>query len=267
MSMKIVSLFCVVILAFIAFACSSEVSSPIPDAQKKGSMKIELEHKLGTQDFQLLQKMNLNDSITITAEEFKYYVSNISLNKSDGTSYIVPQDSSYFLIDQSKIASRSITLNSIPEGDFSSITFILGVDSARSVSSVDKRTGVLDVANQAKSMYWTWNSGYIFFMFEGSFTNKMSFNNAFTYHIGGFGGYNTTSLNNIKTITIPFGTSSIKIREGKNPHLHLIADIEKVFKNESPISIITNPTVMFSPYSVNVANNYATMFRFDKIMD
>lgn len=267
MSTKIASLFCVIVLTFLVFSCTSEVAVPVPDSNKKGSMKIELEHKLGTQDFQLLQKLNLNDSVTITAEEFKYYVSNISLNKSDGTSYVVPQDSSYFLIDQANITSRSITLNSIPEGDYSSITFILGVDSARSVSSVDKRTGVLDVSNQAKSMYWTWNSGYIFFMFEGTYSSKLLFNNSFTYHIGGFGGYNSPSLNNIKTISIPFGTSTINIRESKKPHLHLIADIDKIFNNVSPISIIANSTVMFSPYSVYVANNYATMFRFDKIME
>jgi len=260
--------FCIlVVVTTILLSCSSEISAPMPDPNKKGSMKLEFEHLFGTESFELLKRMNLTDSITVSVDDFKYYVSNIVFTKSDGSKYVIPQDSSYFLIDASKIFTKSITLRSIPEGDYTAISFILGIDSARSVSPVDKRTGVLDVSGEAKSMYWTWNSGYIFFAFEGTYSSPKVLNNSFKYHIGGFGGYNAPNLNNIKTISIPFGTAQLKIRDGKYPHLHLRADIATIFKGEDGISIEANPTVMFSPLSVNVANKYATMFEFDKVME
>lgn len=261
------SLSLLLIFSTIVISCSSNISEPVPDSNKKGNLKVEFEHFFGTETFELLKKMQLTDSITVTVDDFKYYVSNVVLVKSDGTNFVVPKDSSYFLIDVSKISTKSISIKSIPEGDYTSVTFILGIDSAKSVSPVGERTGVLDVAGDAKSLYWTWNSGYIFFAFEGSYSSPKVLNNSFKYHIGGFGGYNAPNLNNIKTITVPFGQTILKIREGKNPHLHITADVSSIFKGDEAISIEANPTVMFSPYSVNVANKYATMFQFGKIME
>jgi len=261
------SLSLLLIFSTIVISCSSNISEPAPDTSKKGSVLVAFENKFGSDDFELLKRFTLNDSITVVTEDFKYYVSNIVLNNTNGSQYVIPQESSYFLINQAQIITQSINLQSIPEGDYSSLSFILGIDSAKSVSPVGERTGVLDVSGEAKSMYWTWNSGYIFFAFEGTFSSSKVLNNSFKYHIGGFGGYNAPNLNNIKNITIPFGNSVLKIRNGKKPHVHITADVSAMFKGDGAISIEANPTVMFSPYSVNVANKYATMFQFSKIKD
>jgi hypothetical protein len=257
----------ILVISTVFFSCSNDSTSPIPDNNKKGTVVLKFDNVFGNQDFQLLSKINISNETTITAEELKYYISNISFTKKDGTTFVIPQDSSYFLIDESKITSQKVTLPNIPEGDYASVTFIVGVDSLRSVSGVEKRTGVLDVSSDAKSMYWTWNSGYIFFMFEGTFSTTGSINNLFKYHIGGFGGFNSTTLNNIKTVTLPLGSNGVQVRESKKPEVHIIADIEKVFKGLTTVSIETNPVVMFSPYSVNIANNYSAMFEFDHIHD
>ena len=257
-----------VLLALVVFvSCSNNSTEPVPDVTKNGSVLVFFEHTFGTEDFELLKRFSLNDSITVTTEDFKYYVSNIVFHNSNGTQYVIPKESSYFLINQAQLLSQSLNLQSIPEGDYNSVSFILGIDSAKSVSPVEERTGVLDVAGEAKSMYWTWNSGYIFFAFEGTYSSPKVLNNSFKYHIGGFGGYNAPNLNNIKTITIPFGQSILKIRNGKKPHVHITADVSTLFKGDGAVSIEANPTVMFSPYSVNVANKYATMFQFGKIME
>lgn len=262
-----IRLFIFFALSILVLSCSSNVTDPTPDSSKKGSFLVVFENKFGSEEFELLKRFTLNDSITVVTEDFKYYVSNIVLNNSNGSQYVLPKETSYFLINQAQIITQSINLQYIPEGDYSSISFILGIDSAKSVSPVGERIGVLDVAGEAKSMYWTWNSGYIFFALEGMYTTPRLINNSFKYHIGGFGGYNAPNLNNIKTITVPFGSSVLKIREGNKPHVHISADISTMFKGDEAISIEANPTVMFSPYSVNVANKYATMFQFGKIMD
>ena len=63
--------------------------------------------------------------------------------------------------------SQEVVLKNIPAGDYNQITFTIGVDSLRSTMDVSKRPGVLDPAQGHDGMYWTWNSGYIFFKMEG----------------------------------------------------------------------------------------------------
>jgi hypothetical protein len=71
-------------------------------------------------------------------------------------------------------------------------------------------------------------------------------------------------FNNIKTITIDLTASGIaKIKSGRTPNIHLMVDVLKVLNGTTNISIAANPTVMVSPYSVNIANNYVSMFSHD----
>ena len=73
----------------------------------------------------------------------------------------------YFLIDESDADTHEPVL-SVPEGEYKTLSFILGVDSLRNTMDVSQRTGVLDVSGAATDMYWSWNSGYIFFKMEGT---------------------------------------------------------------------------------------------------
>ena len=47
--------------------------------------------------------------------------------------------------------------------------------------------------------------------------------------------------------------------------MHLFADAAKVLDGKTPFSIAENPMVMFAPFSVTIANNYAGMFSIDHI--
>nr|MBP7558509.1 hypothetical protein [Chitinophagaceae bacterium] len=86
----------------------------------------------------------------------------------------------------------------------------------------------------------------------------------FRYHIGGFGGYSAPTISNIKTITIDLTASgNAQARAGRNSNIHLMVDVLKAFNGPTTLSIGANPTVMFSDYSVNIANNYVSMFYHD----
>jgi hypothetical protein len=116
-------------------------------------------------------------------------------------------------------------------------------------------------------MYWGWNSGYIFFRMEGISSAAPldpSGQRKFRYHIGGFGGYSAPTINNIKTITLDLNASGIaQARAGRTANIHLMADVLKVFNGVTNLSIAANSTVMFSDYSVNIANNYSSIFFHD----
>jgi hypothetical protein len=252
----------------IMFATACKKENTLPTGNELAPLSVEFDNIVGGTNLYL-------DSYEYTnaaGEGYKvsllqYYVSNFKFYKADGTEYIVPQDDSYFLIKESDADSRFAKFN-VPEGDYTRLVFTLGVDSLRSTMDISRRTGVLDPSGgMDDGMYWGWNSGYIFFKFEG-FSEAAPIDGSgqkkFRYHIGGFGGYNAPTLNNIKELSIDLSTAGeARVRKDRSSNVHLMVDIGKVLSGKNTISIADNPNVMFSEFSVNIADNYKDMFTHD----
>ncbi|WP_316741510.1 MbnP family protein [Pedobacter antarcticus] len=258
-------------------ACSKK-SDPAPDFQEQNlaPLSVEFDNIVGDRTFSI---NNTGSPYTNAAGEkfsismLQYFISNIKVTTAQGKSYTVNQDSSYFMISGADKATRFAKVK-VPEGDYTSLTFTLGVDSLRSTMPVDKRTGVLDPAaggHDSGGMYWGWNSGYIFFRFEGNSSVISDDANGdptgkkqFKYHIGGFGGYSAPTINNIKTVTLDLRTAGIaRVRKDRQSNIHLFVDVMKVFNGTNSFSIAEHPNVMFSEYSTKVANSLTGMFRHD----
>ena len=260
-------LYMAVIAAVTLFASCSKSKEPDFNPGDTGSIDIEFDNVVGAQDLQLNTGTYTNSSgeqFTITT--LNYFVSNIVLQNTDGSTYTVPRNDSYFLIKEEN-PSQLISLSNVPAGNYNGISFVLGVDSLKNTDPVENRTGALDPAGDAAGMYWVWNSGYIFLKMEGTSPVLPAADNAYFYHIGGFGGYSSPTINNIKTITLSTTGATAEVRKNKieAPHMHILADALKVLNGPVPISIAANPMVMFSPFSVNIADNYKSMFTIDHI--
>ncbi len=247
-------------------SCKKPKDDPNPD--KKGKLSLDMEHVVGNQALTLNSATYQNaagEDFNITM--FNYYVSNVSLVNENGTEYLIPQAQSYFLIRENINASKKITVSDIPEGNYTSIRFLIGVDSLRSTMDISQRTGVLDPAGEGNGMYWMWNSGYIFVKFEGTSPASPQDGNVFKYHIGGFGGYNSPTINNIRRVELSFGGEKAEVREmhDHGPEIHMKVDAAKILNGTTNVSIANNPVVMFSPFSVNIANNYVNMFSVEHV--
>ncbi|HTG55921.1 MAG TPA: MbnP family protein [Niabella sp.] len=249
-------------------SCKKNISEPEFNQDNLAPLSVEFDNIVGGQNL-ILNTSNYKNSTgeTYNIQLLQYFISNIIVYKANGTSYTVPQDSSYFLINETNPDSRFARVN-VPEGDYTKITFTLGVDSLRSTMDISKRTGVLNPAGGMESgMYWGWNSGYIFFKMEGVSPQAPldpTGVNKYRYHIGGFGGYSAPTLNNIKTITADLTARGIaQVRKNRRANIHFFVDIEKVLSGTNSISIAANPQVMFSDYSVTIANNFTNMFTHD----
>lgn len=249
-------------------SCKKDGNDTTANINSKATLSIEFDNIVGGQNLQL----NTGSYTNASGENYsisllQYFISNISVKKTDGTIYTVPQDSSYFLIKENDPTTRFAKVK-VPEGEYSSITFVLGVDSLRNTMDISKRTGVLNPSGDMENgMYWGWNSGYIFFKMEGISPQAPldpTGQNKFRYHIGGFGGYSAPTINNIKSFTIDLTAGGVaKVRSGRESNVHLMVDIAKVFNGSTALSIAANSTVMFSAYSLNIANNFNGMFRHD----
>ncbi|AUD01897.1 MbnP family protein [Spirosoma pollinicola] len=261
----IVGLLASIGLGLAVFSCHT---NDTPNPTITGRMRIAFDNVAGTSDLALNSGTYQNavgESFTVT--KFNYFVSNIHLRKDDGSDYVVPQDSCYFLIQEEKPASQTITLSNVPTGNYTGMTFVVGVDSTRSLADISKRTGVLDPGLN-DGMYWEWNSGYIFLKLEGiSNVAPAAQNNAFFYHIGGFGGgYNgKKTINNLRTITVPFKTDVAKVQNNATPSIQLKTNVLSLFNGTTKLSIAQNSSVMFDPFSTNIADNYGQMFSYDRI--
>ncbi|MGB4771284.1 MAG: MbnP family protein [Chitinophagaceae bacterium] len=243
-------------------------SSSIQHAPATAAISVEFDNIIGGKQVQLNTGQYTNvKGETFTISLLQYYISNLVFTKADGSQYVVPQDSSYFLIKEADPTTRYARVR-VPEGEYTGLQFVLGVDSVRSTKDISERKGVLDPSDgMDNGMYWGWNSGYIFFKMEGNSNaapTDPSGKSKYRYHIGGFGGYTAPTLNNIKVISMDLTKAgTAKAQDGHRSNIHIMVDVEKVFNGEEQLSIAAHPTVMFSPYSVKIANNFPAMFRHD----
>jgi len=261
-------------LIFALISCQKNNDNPSFDPNGRGNLTLHFDNVAGAQLLELNSKWyktTYGDSIRIS--KFQYYVSNIKLKKTDGSQYIVPQDSSYFLVQESDPDSHEIVLHNVPFGDYNGATFTIGVDSMRNVADVSNRTGALDISvvDKGGDMYFNSNKGYVFLKLEGISPvapfNKSYNGNVFIYQIGGFDGKN--SINNLKTISLATGSSKAMVRSEIDPEIHLVIDVLKAFgdgtNSTSKIDLANIPIVMWGDYSKNIANNYVSMFQYDHV--
>jgi hypothetical protein len=262
-------------LALALASCSKKDNiPPVYNETNLAAFSIEFDNIVG--DRTLTFNNAANPYTNAAGEKFtislaQYFISNIKVSKADGTTYTVKQDSSYFLIKAADRSTRFAKVN-VPEGDYTKVTFTIGVDSLRSTMDISKRTGALDPSGgHDGGMYWGWNSGYIFFKMEGNaaaisddVNGDPTGKKQFKYHIGGFGGYSAPTINNIKTITVDLNAGGIaRVRKDRQSNVHLLVDLMKVFNGQNAFSIAAHPNVMFSEYSTSIAANLTSLFKHD----
>lgn len=237
----------------------------VMDPNATNDVMIEFENVVGDRTLVLDDATYKNaNGDDFTVSTFNYYVSNIQLKKTDGTVVTVPRNESYFLVEEDKPASKLVTLKGIPSGDYNEILFVIGVDSLKSVSPVEERIGALAESN---GMYWRWNSGYIFVKMEGSSPQAPADpagKTIYRFHIGGFGGYDSPTVNNIKSTRLPFMMPA-QVRADKSPTVHLIVDALKLMNGSTNVRISENATTMGGPFAPKIAANYENMFSVDHV--
>lgn len=214
-------------------------------------------------------KNEANESFSITT--FNYFISNISLVKENGEVFVVPQDDSYFLHKAVDSTTANMPFR-LPDGKYQSISFLIGVDSVRNTMDISRRTGALDIAGgMLEGMYWTWNSGYIFLKIEGLSEQApidRTGQRKFRYHIGGFGGYDKPSLNNIRQVTLSLKEKGgLEIKGGSPAKINVQTNAAKVLNGKTNVSIAKNTQVMFGDFSSLIADNYAKMFSLLSVVD
>lgn len=256
-------------LLFTFSACKKESE----EIKGTGELMIEMDNHAGDDVLAFGQKYVTAAGDTVQFSTFNYYVSNFVLVKDDGTEYRVPKDSCYFLCKHEDTESREIVLRNIPAGDYKTVKFMIGVDSLKSVSPIGERTGALDPTGAASGMYWSWNSGYIFVKVEGTSpqapVDPGTGERTIQYHTGLFGGKDSPTLNNLKTVQITSTGENARVRQDSKgseaPTMHLYVDVLEMFTTPTTFKVSDVPASHAGAFSKNIADNYADMFRLDHV--
>jgi len=151
-------------------------------------------------------------------------------------------------VNEEEPQSKKLVLENVPAGEYSTLEFIIGVDSLHNCSGA--QSGALDPMN---GMFWAWNSGYIFLKLEGFAPSSNSPGHIFEYHIGGYKQPN----NCVRKVKLNLNGSNLL----KEQTISLKVDILEILKEPTPIDFIKLSSVTDFRNANTVADNYKDMFR------
>lgn len=238
-------------------SCSKDDDSTSSNNSKEGLAKIEFDNSINGDDLIMSSSFyNKSNDELYSISDIKYIVSNIVLIDDKNNEYVVPKDESYHIIDEKVDSTMTFSLDKIPAGKYTQIRFGLGVDQAKYLQGASGQ-GDLLVNAEAAEMMWAWQAGYRFIKLEGEFkTTSNPVLNPYKYHVGSHG----STLDNYKETTLNLPIPAI-VKDGKQPTIHIVANLAKIFNNINDLNLEDNPQIMVNPtLSPKVAENAIGMF-------
>ena len=246
--------------ALLAGALSLTVLSACHGGADDGlPLRLEISHDLAGQPLKLGQETALPNGEHLSVDHLRYYLSNFRLHRVDGQwSAAAHSDADargYFLVDESEATSKLFDIAGFDKGEYDGIEFVIGVDAARNSAGV--QSGALD---PARGMFWTWNTGYIFFKLEGHSPESSARSQIVEYHVGG-----SREPTPARTVYLPLGVKPVKLDPKLVATVHLQGELGTLFEGEPGLRIADKPTIMDPAAGATVADRYAAMFRVDHI--
>lgn len=216
-------------LASIVLLGSCEKDEATAEPQQ---LQMKFDNMVGDEDFQLQKNYLINDR-NYKFENFRYWISNIRLQKEDGSWYTI--SNSYYLIEETgtidiqegkfKYAARKredIILRDIQQGRYKTIEFGIGVDKEKN-DNLSITAGELSQLNGMTNVSWMWHTSYVFSSLNGMIENSTT--KVLKLETGLNENYRTVKLN------LPSG---IAVQTGKKTVISLKADILTLLQTFDP---------------------------------
>lgn len=247
------------LLAAFVSSCSSDDDAM--ELTGSGMVKIEFDNSVAGDDLLLGTSSYTNSQgETLTIDRLNYIVGNFRLTDENGTVFTYPKDEGYFIVSE-ETGNTEVVLMDVPAGSYTSLTFGVGVDQEKYLQGAEGQGNLLTEA-ESTDMMWSWQAGYKFLNFEGTFTSETVTNATdFKIHMGSHG----SSLDNYKETTLDLGTEAL-VSDDMNPIIHLIVDAGNILDGENKISLTEQAVIMVSEEkSPKIAVNTSKMFAVDHV--
>lgn len=216
---------------------------------QNGQLSISFNHFVGNEILKLDSIKYKNElGQVFTVSNFKYYISNLHFKNENGKEFKINES---FLINEDEEKTKQILIKNLPDGNYTSLDFIIGVDSLHNCSGA--QSGALDPIN---AMFWAWNTGYIFLKLEGWSSASKSPGNFFEYHIGGY----KLPSNCIRKVKLDLSKNVLKSEIGKQKNLNIKVNILEILETPTTIDFEKLSSVTDFNNATKVADNYSNMF-------
>ena len=179
--------------------------------------------------------------------KLKYYISNLNISENNRNKDL----GGYYLMNAA-VAENNIEL-SLEPGNYSSLQFLLGVDSIKNCSGA--QSGALDPMND---MFWTWNTGYVMFKLEGTSPVSTADLQRLEYHIGGYKG-----VNNVATkINFNFTNDHrLQIKSNSTTEVTIETNVDNFWHGTNEVKISEVPIWMtMGGWAKKIAANFSNLF-------
>lgn len=253
--------FILVATAITLYSCKKDnkKSEPEPETPSPttGTVKLEFENMVGNSALVFGTNYTNTQGDTFKVSKFNYYISNIVFTKTDNSTYTEP--ASYHLLRHSSPSSLTLSIGSVPNGSYKSVSFMLGVDSTHNCSGVQEGDLAPSISTD---MYWSWTTGYIMLKLEGTAPKSGAVNKIIEYHVGGYGGQYKTQRN----FNLNFGSSTADVSSASSPAVRLKVDVNELFAAPNVVDFTTKYSqVSPGAWAKNLADNYSDMITFKYI--
>ncbi|WP_152285943.1 MbnP family protein [Flavicella marina] len=258
--MKNIKIVMITVIAVITFtACNNSDTNMEHDNGTHVSAVIKLDHSIAIGDEFTIQQQADGVTQTLVLDKFKFLISDVSVKTANNNMISIPNNVAGSLIDLAKADDKEVKLylTEIPDGEYKSITFGIGVSDEVASGSADAQSRLFDLASA--DMNWSWNpNSYIFSKIEA--TNKLNMMNHMAksetedadnlwIHIGKKGDFD-----GFRTVTLDF-PQNITVKNEVSPSVHVKVNIEKLFTPDNGVTVYLG-----APNSSDFADNYANIF-------
>ncbi|WP_343328329.1 MbnP family protein [Polaribacter staleyi] len=258
--MKITKYIAAFLVAVTLSSCTSNNDEELISGE--GALILEFDNAYNTSDL-LINSTTYDANATedITISKVKYIVSNIRLEDENGTVFTYPENDSYFIVSEEDVASQFVNLANVPAANYTKVTFGIGVDQEKYLEGATGQGDFLTIA-QEEGMMWSWQAGYKFFVYEGTYTSETTTTaTAFAFHMGSHG----TSLDNYKEVTLDLPNTA-RVRTNLTPEVHFIANVSKVLSGTTEFLLDDAPQIHVDGVkSPQIATNINGMFTVDHV--
>ncbi len=248
--MKTAACFTALLLCCVSFSAEGQPQNIKKKITRTGSVTIVFKNTINHNPVVLFDSSYTNPfGESYRINKFKYYISNTTLYTAGKAR---TEKNGYHLINQGIDSSLYFSIT-LPENNYDSIGFLLGVDSARNTAGA--QTVALDPLND---MFWTWRTGYVMEKLEGTSPQSKAVNNKMEYHIGGFSGENSV----LKFLTLRFPDNKrLQIIEGRKSIVLIEADMNKIWNGPLKLTISNTPVCSLpGPLAKQIAGNFSRLF-------
>lgn len=246
---------CIVVSLLIA--CKKDEDTPDPQVTSQ-SLSLRLTPMVGDDTLKFNTSFTTENNVRYTLSSFRYYMSNIRLVKSDGSEY--PISGKVFLVNPN---TSDYSLGNVPVGDYKGIRFSVGLDDV--TNHLDPTTYPIShpLAIQSPAIHWSWNSGYIFLMIEGSCDTTAANDDVLTYGQYSHGMFFHIGMDDLlRNVDVDNTTFTVSSNTSKVLNVH--SDINQLFTGVDMKTENESHTMGSMPLATKVANNISAMFTIEQ---